>query len=243
MRPVTTCMCRHETARDVLRPGACTAIRDDPSGTGGSGHPRSQSCPRAIPHRTGRSLDHTEGALDARHHPGPMAFRVDDDGLLAGSTNAQQSKRVSGLRFHLRGNSRWGRSEEMTIGACSIAAPIRAADGHVIAALGVASSTAGIRLFCSPGARIGVTDGDERAVARRPRCRDRRPPGSAAPGAEVTRIGRGPPVRASQPKCSTRATCVWFGCLSGDIRDLNGRTEVAGAGGPNSGRVNNTCAG
>ena len=71
----------------------------------------------------------------------------------------------------------------------------------------MASSTAGIRLSCSPGARIGVTDGDKRAVARRPRCRDRRPPGSTAPGAEVTRIGRGPPVRASQPKCSTRATC------------------------------------
>ena len=32
-------------------------------------------------------------------------------------------------------------SEEMTIGACWIAAPIRAADGHVIAALGVVTSS------------------------------------------------------------------------------------------------------
>ena len=32
-------------------------------------------------------------------------------------------------------------SEEMTIGACSIAAPIRAADAHVIAALGVVTSS------------------------------------------------------------------------------------------------------
>ena len=32
-------------------------------------------------------------------------------------------------------------SEEMTIGACSIAAPIRAADGHVIAELGVVTGS------------------------------------------------------------------------------------------------------
>ena len=48
-------------------------------------------------------LDHTEGALDARRHPGSLAFRVDDDGFLAGSKNAPTIETGSGLRFTYAG--------------------------------------------------------------------------------------------------------------------------------------------
>ena len=48
-------------------------------------------------------LDHTEGALDVRGHPGSLAFRVDDDGFLAGSKNAPTIETGSGLRFTYAG--------------------------------------------------------------------------------------------------------------------------------------------